>query len=45
VLATIHPADWLARLRTLSPTVETYPLDPWGGTLFLLRKHATAYAP
>jgi hypothetical protein len=25
--------------------VETYPLDPWGGTLFLLRKHATAYAP
>ena len=45
VLATIHPADWLARLRPLSPTVETHPLDPWGDTMFMLRKHTTAYPP
>jgi SAM-dependent methyltransferase len=41
VLAAVDPADWLARLRTLSPTAEARLLDPWGDTVFLLRK-ATA---
>jgi trans-aconitate methyltransferase len=44
VLAAVDPADWLARLRTLAPTVEAHPLDPWGDTVFLLRKHTT-YPP
>ena len=39
VLAAVDPADWLTRLRTLSPTAEARPLDPWGDTVFLLRKH------
>ena len=42
VLAAIDPADWLARLRTLSPTVEAHPLDPWGDTVFMLRRHTTS---
>ena len=42
VLAAVDPADWLARLRTLSPTVEAHPLDPWGDTMFMLRKQTTS---
>src|ERR671937_142481 len=42
VLAAVDPADWLARLRTLSPTVEARALDPWGDTVFMLRKHTTS---
>jgi hypothetical protein len=45
VLAAVDTADWLARLRTLSPTAEARPLDPWGDTVFLLRKHTTAHPP
>ena len=29
-------------LRTLSPTVEAHPLDPWGDTMFMLRKQTTS---
>lgn len=38
LLAAVDPADWLARLRTLCPTAEAHPLDPWGDTVYLLRR-------
>jgi SAM-dependent methyltransferase len=36
VLATIEPADWLSRLRTLAPAARAVALDPWGDVVFLL---------
>jgi SAM-dependent methyltransferase len=38
ILATVDPTDWLARLRRLCPAAEATPLDPWGDTVFLLRR-------
>ncbi len=37
-LATVDPADWSARLRTLCPDVATTTLAPWGDAVFFLHK-------
>lgn len=38
ILAAVEPTDWLARLRTLCPAAEAFPLDPWGDMIYMLRR-------